>query len=245
MARSDKTSPAHPCPLPHSRAALIIFTKAPIPGQVKTRLCPPLTPDEAATLHGSVVLDILERSETIQGVDRILACAPSQHHPFFQVMKGRQTISLWEQVEENLGRRMDQALQSAFTTGYSSAILVGTDLPTLSLPILQQAYQELVHCDVVLGPTLDGGYYLIGLNQPAPDLFIDIPWSTKNVLNLTQQKARALGLSVTLLPQQRDLDTVEDLKVFIQTTRAAGPPSLSVRTANILKTLGNRLASKC
>ena len=244
MPRSDNASSAHPGSCPIAGAALIIFSKAPIPGQVKTRLCPPLTMDEAATLHGSIVMDILERSKTIQDVDPILACAPSKHHPFFHAMEGRYPISLWDQIGENLGRRMDQALQAALTMGYVSAILVGTDLPTLSLSILQQAYQELIHCDVVLGPTLDGGYYLIGLNQPTPDLFIDIPWSTKNVLNLTQQKARALGLSVALLPQQRDLDTVDDLKIFIQTTQTMGQSSLSVRTTNILKTLSDRLLSR-
>ena len=85
-------------PLMRSDAALIIFAKAPIPGQVKTRLCPPLTPDEAASLHGSIVLDILERSKPVRGLDRFLGCAPSKEHPFFKTLAARHGVQLWDQA---------------------------------------------------------------------------------------------------------------------------------------------------
>src|SRR4029079_318578 len=91
--------------------ALVIFAKAPIPGQVKTRLCPPLTPDEAATLHGSFVLDILERTKIATAklklpLDRYLACAPSATHVFFKIMEERQSVKLMDQIGDDLGARM-------------------------------------------------------------------------------------------------------------------------------------------
>src|SRR5574341_2529404 len=101
-----------------SDSALIIFAKAPIPGQVKTRLCPPLTPDEAASLHGSFVLDALERSRGIAGLDRFLACAPSADHVFFKIMEERQSVRLMSQVGDDLGARMSHALAAAFAQGY-------------------------------------------------------------------------------------------------------------------------------
>src|SRR5574341_2076570 len=104
--------------LDNPSAALILFAKAPIPGQVKTRLCPPLTPDEAASLHGSFVLDALERSRGIAGLDRFLACAPSADHVFFKIMEERQSVGLMSQVGDDLGARMSHALAAAFAQGY-------------------------------------------------------------------------------------------------------------------------------
>src|SRR5215212_6088812 len=108
---------------PSARAALVIFAKAPIPGQVKTRLCPPLTSDEAATLHGSFVLDTLERTRTAAvklklPFDRYLACAPSSTLVFFQIMEERQSVKLIDQVGDDLGARMRHALESLLGQGY-------------------------------------------------------------------------------------------------------------------------------
>ena len=104
-----------PAPPPAS-AALIVFAKAPVAGHVKTRLCPPLTPDEAASLHGSLVLDLLERCQTVKGCDRILAGSPTPDHPFFGAMKTRFKIPIWDQVGNDLGARMAHAFHSALET---------------------------------------------------------------------------------------------------------------------------------
>ena len=112
---------------PSNSAALIIFAKAPIEGYVKTRLCPPLTPDEAASLHGSLVLDVLDRCQSLRGIDCILAGAPTREHPFFAAMKTRFTIPVWDQVGEYLGARMAHAFHSALGSPYQSAIIIGTD----------------------------------------------------------------------------------------------------------------------
>lgn len=227
----------------------MIFAKAPIPGQVKTRLCPPLTPDEAASLHGSFVLDSLERSTaTVKrgsvrrgfgGMGRVVACAPSSQHVFFKILEERYGVRLIDQVGDNLGARMDHAFKTTFAMGYQRVVLVGTDVPLLPRSTYTHALSLLFHHDLILGPSLDGGYFLIGLKRPRPDLFTDIPWSTDQVLALTREKAEASGLRTALLPAQRDIDTIDDLRGLIQ---EAGPsaPLLSKRTAGALRLLAGR-----
>jgi len=234
--------------------ALVIFAKAPIPGQVKTRLCPPLTPDEAATLHGSFVLDQLERTKAAVSrfklpLDRYLACAPSSTHVFFKIMEERQGVKLIDQIGDDVGARMSQTFETLFAKGYKRVLIVGTDVPTLPLEHYEQAFALLESHDLVLGPALDGGYYLIGLNRSVPDLFNDIPWSTERVLRLTQGKAQALGLKMALIAPWRDVDTTEDLKALIEAESldAKKPKNermFSNRTASALQLLAKRLRAR-
>lgn len=251
---------------------MIIFAKAPIPGQVKTRLCPPLTPDEAASLHGSFVLDTLERAKAAitkfrLPMDRFLACAPSVSHAFFKIMEERHSVSLFDQVGADLGARMNQAIATVLTQGYRQAIIVGTDVPSLSLTHYQQACSLLRENDLVLGPSTDGGYYLIGLKRLQPELFADIPWSTNRVCALTREKADGLGLKTALLSEWRDIDSIDDLQALMAETgmmpenprltrrppasTAPGPfpigrsqPSLSPRTLGALRLIANRLRTR-
>lgn len=241
----------------HSEAALIVFTKAPIPGQVKTRLCPPLTPDEAASLHGSFVLDALERSHAAAtaarvALDRFMACAPSRDHVFFKVLEERHGVRLLDQIGDDLGARMAQAFTAVFALGYRKVLLVGTDLPSLPGSFYIQALHLLADHDLVLGPSPDGGYYVIGLRQPVANLFLGIPWSTDQVFTLTRSKAEALGLKTAFLPAWRDVDTIDDLLALIeqfgldtgQEARGKGLSSLSARTAGVLRLLASRLPSR-
>ncbi|MDE3117749.1 MAG: TIGR04282 family arsenosugar biosynthesis glycosyltransferase [Nitrospirota bacterium] len=225
---------------------LVIFGKAPIPGQVKTRLCPPLTPDEAATLQGSLVLDVVERaraSAKSAQYDCCFACSPSREHVFFKVLEDRQGLRLLDQVGDNLGARMHQAFQELFDRGYRQVVIVGTDVPTLPGSTFAAAFRALKDHDLVLGPALDGGYYLIGLKRPAPDLFAGIPWSTDQVAALTRKKAEGLGLKTALLPPYRDLDRLEDLQALIGDAKTT-PKAFSLRTAGVLQTLAERLKSR-
>ncbi len=235
-------------------AALVIFAKAPIPGQVKTRLCPALTEDEAATLHGSFVLDTLERTKAAANkfklsVDRFLACAPSSTHVFFRIMEARHGVTLLEQEGEDLGARMRQAFDRLFAHGYRQICLVGTDVPSLPLTHYRDAVESLTRHDLVLGPAKDGGYYLIGMTTPHPDLFMDIPWSTDQVLTLTHQKAASAGLKTALLPVWNDVDTVRDLHDLIDDCaadkkRPKQERVYSTRTAGTLELLAKRLRTR-
>jgi uncharacterized protein len=236
------------------RTALVIFAKAPIPGQVKTRLCPPLTSDEAATLHGSFVLDTLERTKAAVGklklsIDRYLACTPSTSHVFFKIMEERQGVTLIDQVGDDLGARMHQAVEAMFSRGYRRTILTGTDVPTVPLQYFEQAITALENHDLLLGPALDGGYYLIGINRTIPELFTDMPWSTDQVLTLTQDRAAQIGLRTALLQPWRDVDTLADLEALIEacaaeTKKPKNQRVFSDRTAGVLQTLAKRLRSR-
>jgi rSAM/selenodomain-associated transferase 1 len=232
----------------------VIFAKAPIPGEVNTRLSPPLTPDEAATLHGSFVLDMLERTKLAIATlhlsfHRYLACAPSSELVFFKIMEERQGVRLLDQVGEDLGQRLHRTFVDLFAKGYKQVIIVGTDVPTLPLLVYQEAFAMLGRSDVVLGPALDGGYYLIGLTQPTENLFTGVPWSTDQVLAVTQQKAKALGLSVGLTTTWRDVDTIADLQALITECREDDKKpkqnrTFSMRTAGTLQLLATRLKTR-
>ena len=256
--RKDAHSSSRPLPLTSNlqsaKSALVIFAKAPIPGEVKTRLCPPLTPDEAATLHGSFVLDMLERTTlaaaTLQlHFHRYLACAPSSELVFFKIMEERQGVRLLDQVGEDLGQRMHHTSVALFAKGYTQVIIVGTDVPTLPLSVYQEALAILDRSDVALGPALDGGYYLIGLKQPAEQLFTGVPWSTDQVLAVTQHKANDLGVSVELTTAWRDMDTIADLQSLITECREDNKKpkqdrAFSMRTAGTLQLLETRLKTR-
>ena len=241
----------HPQP---ARTALVIFAKAPVPGQVKTRLCPPLTADEAATIHGTFVLDTLERTKTAVmklklHADRYLACAPSSTLAFFRILEERHAVGLIEQEGDDLGARMNRACETLFQRGYQQVLIVGTDVPSLPLDYYRQALVQLERHDVVVGPALDGGYYMIGLKNIAPALFHGIPWSTDRVLTMTREKAMDMGLLVALLPEWRDVDTIDDLRLLIEASMLdAGKPkqeqSFSNRTAGALQLIAKRLRSR-
>ncbi|BCA54689.1 hypothetical protein W02_18290 [Nitrospira sp. KM1] len=238
----------------HHEAVLVVFAKAPVPGQVKTRLCPPLTHDEAATLHGSFVLDTLERTKLAREqlrlpFDRYLACAPSSSLPFFKIMEERHGVPLIEQSGDTLGARMHRGFSEMFDRGYRNVMIVGTDVPSLPLEHYAHALRLLTDHDLVLGPAVDGGYYLIGLTAPSPWLFEDIPWSTDRVLSLTRERAHQRGISTALLAPWRDVDTIDDLRALIESCALdnARPKSqriFSSRTAGALELLAKRLRSR-
>ncbi len=249
-----KPIPPHSLPLTPPQTALVIFAKAPIPGQVKTRLSPPLTPDEAATLHGSFVLDTLERTKAAVTklklpIDRYLACAPSATHVFFKILEERQGVKLLDQVGADLGARMNHAFHTLFAQGYRQVVLIGTDVPTLPIDHVKQAIASLESHDLVLGPALDGGYYLIGLKRMAPGLFTDMPWSTDQVLRLTQEKAATIGLKASLIQPWRDVDTLADLEALIEACNAEAKKAkndrvFSSRTTGVLQALAKRICSR-
>jgi rSAM/selenodomain-associated transferase 1 len=213
-----------------------------------------LTEDEAATLHGSFVLDTLERTKAAVGkfklpVDRFLACAPSSSHVFFRIMEARHGVTLLDQQGEELGSRMAKAFVTLFARGYRQVSLVGTDVPSLPLTHYRDAVEALSRHDLVVGPAKDGGYYLIGMTKPHPELFTDIPWSTNQVLALTQQKATAAGLNNTLLPVWSDVDTLDDLHTLIDDCaadkkRPKQERVFSMRTAGTLELLSKRLRTR-
>ncbi len=195
---------------------LIIFAKEPVPGQVKTRLCPPLNPEAAAALAGAFLQEVLEESARLQDMSLALAYSPPEAVSHFQQLAPAGT-ELFPQTGNDLGERMSRAFDRGFAAGFTPVLLRGSDSPDLPGEVLFEANKVLASgaAEVVLGPSHDGGYYLVGLRRPQPELFRGQAWSTAAVLAATLARARALSLPVHLLPPWTDIDTYDDLVSFL------------------------------
>jgi len=189
-----------------------LFAKEPRAGLVKTRLAAETSPDWAAGVASAFLLDTVERLARIDAV-RILAFTPSAAHRYFaDVCQGR--FRLVSQTDGDLGRRMAVFFEEQFQAGAAAVVLVGTDSPTLPLPFILQAFQELERADVVIGPSTDGGYYLLGCGHRLPPLFEGIPWSTSLVLSSTMAALQDSECRLALLPPWYDVDTLDDWRML-------------------------------
>jgi rSAM/selenodomain-associated transferase 1 len=206
-------------------ALLIIFAKEPRPGQVKTRLSPPLSPQEAAQLYHSFLLDILEEMARVPEVRLAVAFSPLGAQVFFRDL-APPGADLFPQEGADLGERMARAFGRGFAAGFGPVLLRGSDVPDLPAAVVSEAREVLAAglAQVVLGPCPDGGYYLVGLAEPQPRLFQGPAWSGSTVLRDTLHLARQLGLRVHLLPPWADIDTGEDLWTFLKLPRPAPQP---------------------
>jgi rSAM/selenodomain-associated transferase 1 len=203
--------------------ALGVMAKAPRPGRAKTRLCPPLQPEQAAQLSAAFLRDITEnialaaRAAPIHGW---VAYAPAGEDRSFDghLADGTRLVLAdgsppMPPEVTGFGRSLLHALQGLFRQGYGAVCLVNSDSPTLPTSLLVEAAQALLLPGerVVLGPADDGGYYLIGMNQPHAPLFADIAWSTASVAATTRVRANALNLDVLTLPTWYDVDDIASL----------------------------------
>jgi len=213
-------------------ALLIIFAKEPTPGQVKTRLSPPLSPEGVAQLYHSFLLDILEEMKQVPEVRLALAFSPAEAQGFFRSLAPPGT-NLFPQAGMDLGERMARAFAHSFKTGFSPILLRGSDTPDLPAALVSEARQVLASgkAQVVLGPATDGGYYLVGLTEPQPASFQGPTWSSSTVLSSTLKAARQQGLMVHLLPAWTDIDTYDDLLAFLHRARPAPQPGWRSRLA--------------
>jgi uncharacterized protein len=192
-------------------AVIMVFCKAPIPGQVKTRLIPPLSGEQAAQLHCELTEKTLQTATQNHLCEVQLWCAPTTGHPFFTLLAQAYTVGRFVQQGTDLGARMHDAFSQALAR-FDCAIIIGCDCPSLTGDDLGEALSQLGQGkQCVLAPAEDGGYVLIGLKQPQPALFENIPWGTDKVLELTRARLKALNLGHYELNTQWDLDTVDDL----------------------------------
>lgn len=228
---------------PSTTERLIIFTRYPLPGKAKTRLIPALGAEAAANLQRQMTEHTLAQVAALRqawsgGVEiRFTSSSPVLEADLQQMQDWLGTQwSYQPQSAGDLGERLSQAKQAAFTAGMERVVTIGTDCPGLDAARMQQAFQLLKNYDLVLGPATDGGYYLIGLQKFVPDFFINIAWSTDAVLQQTVEIADRLGCSVAFLDALTDVDRPEDLTVWqaIQTSESqfsasqTNPPQISV-----------------
>ena len=189
------------------KQALAIFAKTPLPGLVKTRLTPPLSPEEGADLYRCMLLDTVARVRSLP-TDTFIFYDGDEF--FFKT--AAPGLPLIPQHPEGLGGRLEEAFATLTSMGYGARVVIGTDAPDLPLSFIEEAFRLIeTGSDVVFGPAEDGGYYLVALSGPHGDLFKDIPWSGPDVLERSLERARQAGLASALLPPWYDVDCFEDL----------------------------------
>jgi uncharacterized protein len=195
-----------------ARSAVAIMAKAPQPGQVKTRLCPPLTHRAAAEFYRCLLVDKIAQVNALHRVAPAVSYSPANCKPVFEDLTPPHFMLL-PQRGDDLGARILGTFEQLFRQGYTQVIVVDSDTPTLPTAYLEQALRLIAarENDVVLGPTEDGGYYLIGLRRAYPELFARMPWSTSQVLPETRRRSEQYGLTVAYTECWYDVDTPEDL----------------------------------
>lgn len=189
--------------------AIIVFQKHAIAGHVKTRLAKTVGNQKALWIYKSMVLYTYQQLEKVKNnmdVHVFYDQGPALPDAYLEQYAFPHHI----QEGADLGARMLHAFRKIQQLGYSRMLIIGTDCPELTEELLLEAQAVLATQDVVIGPSQDGGYYLLGLRDPLQYLFQDIPWSTEQVLPLTRQRANEKGLGLTLLAELNDIDTEED-----------------------------------
>jgi uncharacterized protein len=189
------------------------MAKAPIPGSVKTRLVPPLTEEQAAQFSRALLIDLLNSVKELGAVEFYLFYAPEGAKALMQELAGY-NFHLLPQRGDDLGARMQGAFADLWSAGYRKVVLTGSDFPPFPLDYLVQAFDwlETSAPRIVLGPSGDGGYYLIGMNQPTPEIFVDMTWSHDAVLVRTLEKLAVLNIETKQLPVWFDIDTPADFE---------------------------------
>ena len=226
------------------KTCVIVFAKNPIPNEVKTRLIPPLSPEQAATLYAAFLTDWCEILAELSDVDLVIAYTPAEAQLDLQALIGDDAIYI-PQVGTDLGERLTSATQWAAEHGWTKILLVGSDSPTLPISYISQALTLLDSRNIVIGPSTDGGYYLIGfsvetLATTIPYVFEDIAWSTAEVFQQTVARIHAAEATLGLLPPWYDIDRAADLaflQAHISAMRLAGDTVQAVRTESLLTKL--------
>jgi uncharacterized protein len=192
---------------------IVIVAKAPQVGKVKTRLCPPLSPIQAAALYTGFLLDTVELALKVPGVKVKAVCPTTQAA---QQLRGilPEAVSYIVQHKPGLTAALTEGFEAGLAAGYSKVLCISSDNPTLPVQYLKEALQALETNELALGPTEDGGYYLIGAKKVYPFLLNDMTWSTPTVLSETLNRAIQNGLQVQVLPGWYDLDTIVELERF-------------------------------
>jgi uncharacterized protein len=202
--------------------ALIVFTKQPVAGQVKTRLQPDYTPAECATIAALLIRDTVDLVTSNWPGPLYLAVTPDTDHPLFHELAERYGIALIGQGDGDLGARMQRALAGAIAQ-HGVAAVMGCDVPHCPWEVLDEANGLMARGKSVLGPTEDGGYYLMGLTEAHEALFQDIAWGSSSVFTETLRRALTVDVEFNYLSRLRDIDTAADLWLVAKNYPALQP----------------------
>lgn len=197
---------------------LLIFAKAPVPGNVKTRLAASLGAQAACEAYETLVRYLVRQLRGLSNVtvlitpDEAVSTAEVWKQPGWQILP---------QGEGSLGERLERNIARAFQDGAVNVLAIGSDCPYVSASEIRAAFRQLGGCDVLVGPSTDGGYWLIGLKQPRPELFRDMAWGTDQVLGETLRRCKSAGCSIGLMSILEDVDELPAWQRFLSHTGAA------------------------
>lgn len=193
-----------------SNRLLLIFIRNPVRGMVKTRLASSVGDRQALRIY----------RELLVHTRKIASAADADRQVWYSDYADEQDewnqplFSRHRQREGSLGDKMEEAFAHGFESGYREIVIIGSDCPTLETGHLEVAFRELIRSDLVLGPSKDGGYYLLGMNRFYPELFRGMPWSKPDLFRQTIEVAKNLDLSVHALETLYDIDTADDLAAY-------------------------------
>lgn len=209
------------------------MAKAPLKGKVKTRLIPWLGENGALALYKNLLCDRFEEISKLCDVDVYVACYPFENKNLIEELVPErllERVKFIPQKGKNLGERVLSAIEQ-FGFESENVILIDTDTPFLSSSLIKEAFDSLTDHELVIGPSKDGGYYLIGMGRKCTELFTEIPWGTERVFKVTIEKAESKNFSIKLLPTLVDIDKREDAEEFFSSLERKD----STRTALFLK----------
>ena len=196
-----------------ARDCIVVMAKQPIPGQAKSRLGAFLGDDAAAELYEAFLLDALAVCRAVDAT-ALVSYAPDDAEARAYFARVAPGVIVAPQRDVPFGDRLSDAMSAAFGRGSSRVAVVGSDIPHLQQSWITEAFDALDHHDMALGPTLDGGYYVLSLAAPEPRLFTDIDWSSGRELTQTIMRAGAIGLRVKSLSRTFDVDDADDLRML-------------------------------
>ena len=191
---------------------IILFAKAPVPGEVKTRLSPHLSPEDAALVQEAFIFDTLATLQRCKEVDLYLSCHPSVKHPFYEKAQMRFSLKLIDQGAGDLGDRMRRVISQLKSEGYDELVVLGSDSPSIPVEMIEDSFERLKKSDLVIGPSIDGGYYLIGFSGELPPIFHGINWGSESVFNETMTRLKDSKIDCSVLPYWYDVDTIKELR---------------------------------
>ena len=195
-----------------ARRALVVIAKEPVPGAVKTRLAPILGADGAARVAAAMLADTVAGMAEVDAERWVCFAPPDARTRMASMAPG---CGLLAQVEGDLGDRLAACFAALLGGGAERVVIVGVDTPHVPRATYQEAFALLDQVDVVLGPAVDGGYFLVGAKAVVPELFVGIPMGTDAVLQMTIQRAIQRRLRIGTVPMLRDLDRLEDLRAAL------------------------------
>ena len=213
---------------------LVLFAKEPKKNNVKTRLQPCLQTGSSEGIYKAFFRDVVEIARQIECENKIIAYESENNNPEF-ISKIAPDFKIIKQTGKDLGERMYQIFWWILHHKAHHVIIIGTDIPTLPPENLQMAFKQLSHHDIVLGPSLDGGYYLIGLKKPHREIFTNIGWGSNQVLNQTVSKINKMHLKAAFIPRWYDVDDQDDLNRLMKELKGKQDKSIARWTRKYLE----------